>query len=382
MSTARQKKEGKKMNNEALSPPTSPVNVFALLAVVLLGLDFLDLPYDAASFCGPSGYWTIVISFCLMVLPLVLLAVLLQRRFPGENIISASQSALGKPLSMVGNLIFLGSYLVWITLAIRDGSTLLINYFLNRTPAWALVVLLLSGIGYIIINGLRPVLRLAAFICLPMLLFRFLMQIFALQGLKTDLLLPVFSASPVSYLKGALATANAFFPLTTVFLIYPLNTKPQKLHIPVLSAATISLLSFFLGIVGAIGVFGAELTQKFNWSEFVAVQHIYITLLVLEQVGLLFLTIWTSLFFVAVAFLFSVVAKSLRQQFSFLDYRWTCIGLLLLVGTAVLLFPDDFISRTVFTEYRRWLVLPVTVYPLFVYIVSLIRGKRALPNEK
>ena len=369
------------MNKEALSPPTTPVNVFALLVVALLGLDFLDLPYDASSFCGPSGYWTIVISFGLMVLPLVLLAVLLQRRFPKENIISASKSALGKPLSMVGNLIFLGSYLTWITLAIRDSTTVLINCFLNRTPAWALVVLLLLGIGYIIINGLKPVLRLAAFICIPMLFFRFLMQIFALQGLKPDLLLPVFSASPVSYLKGGLATANAFFPLTTVFLIYPLNTKPQKLPIPVLSAATISLLSFFLGIVGAIGVFGAELTQRFNWSEFIAVQHIYITFLVFEQVGLLFLVIWASLFFVAAAFIFSVVAKGLRQQFSFLDYRWTCLGLLLLVGTAVLLFPNDFISRTVFTEYRRWLVLPVTVYPLLVYIVSVIRRKRAMPNE-
>jgi len=370
------------MNKQALSPPISPVNIFALLVVALLGLDFLDLPYDASSFCGPSGYWTIVISFCLMVLPLALLAVLLQRRFPGENIISAAKSTLGKPLSMVGNLLFLGAYLTWITLAIRDSSTVLINYFLNRTPVWALVVLLLLSIGYIIINGLKPVLRLAAFICLPMLFFRFLMQIFALQGLKPDLLLPVFSASPVSYLKGALATANAFFPLTIVFLIYPLNTKPQKLHIPVLSAATISLLSFFLGIIGAIGVFGAELTQKFNWSEFVAVQYIYITFLVLEQVGLLFLVIWTSLFFVATAFLFSVVAKGLRQQLPFLDYQWTCIGLLLLVGTAVLLFPNDFISRTVFTEYRRWLILPVTVYPLLVYIVSIIRGKKALSNEE
>jgi len=370
------------MNKQALSPPISPVNIFALLVVALLGLDFLDLPYDASSFCGPSGYWTIVISFCLMVLPLVLLAVLLQRRFPGENIISAAKSTLGKPLSMVGNLLFLGAYLTWITLAIRDSSTVLINYFLNRTPVWALVVLLLLSIGYIIINGLKPVLRLAAFICLPMLFFRFLMQIFALQGLKPDLLLPVFSASPVSYLKGALATANAFFPLTIVFLIYPLNTKPQKLHIPVLSAATISLLSFFLGIIGAIGVFGAELTQKFNWSEFVAVQYIYITFLVLEQVGLLFLVIWTSLFFVATAFLFSVVAKGLRQQLPFLDYQWTCIGLLLLVGTAVLLFPNDFISRTIFTEYRRWLILPVAVYPLLVYIVSIIRGKKALSNEE
>ena len=370
------------MKNEALAPPTSPVNFFALLSVVLLGMDFLDLPYEAARNCGPSGYWPFLISICLAALPLVFLAILMQRRFPDQNLIVTATQVLGKPLAMIGNFILLGAYTLWLILTVRDSANLVLTYFLNRTPIWAVVVFFLLGIGYIVVNGLKPVIRLAAFVIIPAVTIRLMMQLFALQGLKTSLLLPLLSASPIHYLLGGLTMTNVFFPLSTIFLIYPLNQKPQKLHTAALCAVGIASLSFLLGIVGAIGTFGAELTQHFEWSEFAAVHHINVVFLVLEQVGLLFLVIWLSMFFVGVAFYFSIIAKSIQQQCSVFHYRPTCIVLIILVGVAVLFFfPNDFVSHTVFTVLRRWLILPVTVYPLFVYLMSILKGKREQPNE-
>src|SRR5690242_8938753 len=149
------------MNEEALAPPTTPVNFFALLVVILLGMDFLDLPYDAVKNCGPSGYWPFLISVCLAALPLVFLVVLMQRRFPNKNLIATTKQVLGKPASMIGNIVFLGAYTIWLILTIRDSCNLVLIYFLNRTPLWAIVIFLLLGIGYIAINGLKPVIRLA-----------------------------------------------------------------------------------------------------------------------------------------------------------------------------------------------------------------------------
>jgi spore germination protein (amino acid permease) len=290
---------------------------------------------------------------------------------------------LGKPIGLAGNLVFLSCFMFWLILAIRDSSELVLAYFLNRTPVWAVIGLLLIGVGYVAINGLAPAIRLAAFILIPTVSFRLVMQIFALQGLKGTYLLPLFSRPPMDYLTGGLFMANVFLPITAVFLIHPLvknsgNARAcaRQLTIPALSASFIATLSFLLGILGAIGSFSAELTQRFAWSEFATIQQINIPFLILEQVGLIFLVIWITMFFVAVSFYFSAVARGLRQQFPAFNYRWTVVVLLVLVFTGTMLFPDAVTAHYMFTLFRRWLMLPVSVYPLIIYLIALLRGKK------
>ncbi|HEX3046750.1 MAG TPA: GerAB/ArcD/ProY family transporter [Bacillota bacterium] len=361
---------------EILSPVTSPVNFFALLLVILLGLDFLDFPYEATKTCGANGYWPLLGAFCLVALPLILLLKLMQRRFPHQDLTAAALQVLGKPLGLAGNMIFLSCFVFWLILAIRDGSELVLAYFLNRTPVWAVIGIFLIGVGYVAFNGLAPVLRLAAFVLIPTVIFRFVMQIFALQGLKHTYLLPLVARPPLDYLTGVLYMANVFLPIAAVFLIYPLAPKRAKLGIPFLSASFIAALSFLLGILGAIGSFSAELVPRFAWSEFATIQQINIPFLVLEQVGLIFLVIWITMFFSATSFYFSAVARSLGQHFPVLHYRWIIAGLLVLVFTGTMLFPDAITAHNMFTLYRRWLALPVSVYPWFVYLIALIRGKK------
>jgi spore germination protein (amino acid permease) len=366
---------------ELLSPLTTPVNFFAILVVLLLGLDFLDFPYEAAKTCGPNGYWPLLVAFCLAALPLILLLTLMHRRFPDQDLTATAIQVLGKPLGVGGNLVFLSCFVLWLILAIRDGSELVLAYFLNRTPVWATILVFLIGVGYAAINGLTPALRLAAFILIPTVLIRFGMQIFALQGLKGTYLLPLFARPPLNYLSGGIIMANVFLPITAIFLIHPLVKKPGKLGVPLLLASFIAALSFLLGLIGAIGSFGAELVPRFAWSEFATIQQINIPFLVLEQVGLVFLVIWIAMFFVATSFYFAVVARSLRQQFPAFHYRWTVIVLLLLVMTGTMLFPDAITAHTMFTRFRSWLMLPVFVYPFAVYLAALLRGKKGSHDE-
>lgn len=364
------------MKDELLSPVTSPINLFALLLVILFGLDFLDLPYDAARICGPNGYWAVLVAFCLIALPLILLLWLMHRRFPDRDLTITAIQVLGKPIAMIGNLIFLSTLVIWLIMAIRDGGELVLIYFLNRTPLWAVIALFLISVGYVAINGLAPVIRLAAFLLIPTVLFRLLMQIFALQGLKTTYLLPLFAEPPLHYFQGGMALANVFIPITAIFLIHPLVKKPGRFGIPVLCASIIATASFFIAAVGAIGVFGAELTQRFAWSEFANVQQINIPYLVLEQVGLMFLIIWLSMFFVATSFYFVIIARSLQQQFPKFSYRWTVSAILILVAIGALLFPNAVFSHSIFTFLRRWLIVPVALYPLIVYLTAVLRRQK------
>ena len=71
---------------------------------------------------------------------------------------------------------------------------------------------------------------------------------------------------------------------------------------------------------------------------------------------------------------FFIIAQGLKQIFSPLNYKWTVVAVLFLVGVLVLLFPSAFVNMAMFDIIRHWAILPVTVYPLVIYFVAQIRG--------
>jgi hypothetical protein len=111
------------------------------------------------------------------------------------------------------------------------------------------------------------------------------------------------------------------------------------------------------------------------------VHRISIPYLVLEQVGLLFLIVWLTLFLIAGSLYFAAIAGGLKQQFPKLNFQWTVIGLLVLVGAFGLLIPNGVTANWFFDLLRRWIFLPVVAYPLLVYIVALLRGIREDGNS-
>ena len=216
------------MKNEAQRSYLPPGTYFAVLFIALLGLDFLDLPRQAAATCGPSGHWTVVVAL-LLAIPFILFAAGFQRRFGGRDLIAAAPLVIGKPAAAAGNLVFLATFLVWLVLAVRSAMDLVLTYLINITPILVVLLAFLSLAGYVAINGLTAVGRLATFVVLLAVFTRLVMQFAALQGLAWVNLLPVFSAAPPDYLQGGATLANAFLPIATVFLFYPRLAKPEKL---------------------------------------------------------------------------------------------------------------------------------------------------------
>lgn len=363
------------MSNDNTAVKISPSVFFALLLAALSGADFLSLPHDAAKTGGASGYWGVLVAG-IYALVFILLIAVIKRRFPSQNILKTSAAVLGKPLGAVGNLIFMAIFFSWLIIGVRDASELVLTYLLVRTPLWVVQIFFLTCFGYIAVNGLSAVIRMASFIVLPTLLFRFMMTVVGFQDFALSHILPIFSAKPVEYLQEGLILAHAFVPLGTILLIYPQITKGKKL-VPVIVGATgVAIFLFFTTVIGTIGVFGAPLTERFIWPNLVLIHRISIPYLVLEQVGLLFLIIWLTLFLIAGSYYFTIIAGGLKQQFPKLNFGWTVIGLLVLVGTLGLLIPNSAVLNWIFDLLRHWIFLPVVVYPLVIYLIALVRGVR------
>jgi spore germination protein (amino acid permease) len=363
------------MNKSNTTVSILPSVYFALLVTSLSGADFLSLPHDAAKMMGPGGSWGVLMAG-IYALIFILLIVFIKHRFPGQNILITSRMVLGKPLGAFGNLLFLAIFFSWLIIGVRDAGELVLTYLLVRTPLWVVEIFFLACFGYIAANGLSAVARMASFIVLPTIMFRFLMTALSYQDFTVSHILPVFSAGPAEYLHGGLVLAHAFLPLGVILLIYPQISKSKGLVPLTLGATGVAILLFLITVVGNIGVLGASLTACFTWPNLVMVHRVNIPFLVLEQVGLLFLIVWLTLFLIAGSLYFTVIAGGLKQQFPKLNYRWTVIGELVLVGGLGLLIPNGVTVNWIFDQVRHWIFLPVVVYPLLIYIVSVIREVR------
>jgi spore germination protein len=346
-----------------------------------MGVNFLDLPFSAVKYGGPSGYWSIVIAF-LLIIPVVLVMIALHKRFPSRNLFEVAPDLIGKPLSYLGNFLFLAAFLIHIILAFRDEADLIDIYLLNRTPLFVIMIVLLLCIGYAAVNGLSAVIRFTSFLLIPAYILRLFIEVLTFQSMKTSHLLPLFSQAPTQYLLGGLALTGYFLPITTFFLLSNRLKKPAKAGKAIFGALGGIFPVYLLAFIGTVGNFGAEYTLSFAWPEIAATNHINIPYLVLEQAGLLFLIIWITTFFATKTLFIYIVASGLKTQFPKLKYRSTVVILLLLTGILAMLFPNSLLVREIFTAIRPWLMVPLVGYPILVYLAAVIRGQRGgLENE-
>lgn len=349
-------------------------SLMATLMITLIGADFLDLPHYAVKYAGPSGYWSIGIAF-ILILPVVWVAQGFQKRFPGQNFFEIAPQVIGRPGALIGNVCFLGSFLARFILSIRDGVDLILIYLLNRTPFYAVLLLLLISIGYVAISGLAAVNRFINFLFIPVVLFRFIMKLLSLQKMETSHLLPLFSATPFQYLLGGLTIIGYLLPVTTIFLISSQLKQSNQLQKPVFGALVLTFPIYILGFLGTVGSFGTAYTQLFAWPEITTINHIHIPFLVLEQVGLLFLIVWITTFFATMIFYAAIIATGLTQQFSRLNYSWSIWIILSIAGIVAFCVPNAMMARDIYTNLRPWTMIPVTVYPLAIYGIAWLRGK-------
>jgi spore germination protein KB len=267
-------------------------------------------------------------------------------------------------------------FLIWLVIVIQNAGYLISSYLLDRTPVFVIDAALLAAIGYIAINGLKTVSLMAAFVFIPTVAFRIFLKIMSFQNVNINHLLPSFSNHPLSYLNGAPATVNLFLPLGGVFLIYPLLKKPVKLGIITLGAASAGTFIVLLGVIETIGIFSAPVTGRFIWPNLEAVHTLSVPYLIMEQLSLLFLIVWLTMFFIGASFYFSLLAGGLKQQFPVLNYRYTVVGLLILVEVSGLVFfPNLYLVNSAFTFLRHFAILPIVTYPLIIYGIDLLKGK-------
>lgn len=353
----------------------SPTALFSVMLITLLGFQFLDTPHEAAEAAGPSGYWTILVSLALAVGFIVFIGAF-QRRFPHDNLFAAAPLAIGKQLALIGNLLFLCGFLVWVVLTIREGADLINALLLKKTPYALTILLSLLPLAYAALKGPIAVWRLTAVILIPVTALRVLLGGMMLQNVQPSYLLPLFSARAGDYLLGGLRFSSAFVPLAAALLLHHRLNEPGRLGRVLLLSASGAAAVTVLELIGSVGTFGASYVQSFNWPTLASMRTISYPYLILEQAGLLFVVVWGTMLFAASAFYTALTAEGIRQIFPRVGYPGAVVGLLAAVLVGILAFHNAFVARSAFAVFRAYAAIPMVAYPLLVYLLAVLRGKK------
>jgi spore germination protein len=344
--------------------------LFAIIFSSLFGYGVIKSPYVAAEYMGSNGYLGFVLAL-LLVLAVVLCAVRLGQRFPGKSIIEYLPLVCGKILGKGLALIFTLFLLVVTAWAIRQIADLDNLYFLNRTPLWAIVLIILLTSFYITYKGIETITRLASFILPVAVVFIFLAAFFSFEGFRLDFIRPVFYTKGYQLPWGALQMFYCFTPLATLFMFYPYLIQKQKGFKIVCAALLLAGFAILLFVFSAIGTYGAKGVLRYSWPILELTRKANLPY-VLQSFGLFFAVTYFSQIFLAIAGFYYSLSLATTQLFGVLNYKWFAL-LWFPVILFLVLAPPSILDIHFLLDYLQMGVfLIVFVLPLFIWLVATL----------
>ena len=347
----------------------------ALFFFTMFQFALLDGPMWMARAGGQHGWVTLAVG-ALLGLPALLAILDLAARFPGKTIYQYAGDILGRPLAFAGNGLLLAYTVVFLGYFLRQFNDVVQTYLLPRTPTWAIVSLVLSGIMLVIILGPLALSRLAQMLVLPVVAASLGMLVLAMRNIQLQFLMPVWPVPWTAVAAGLTAGFIPFLPIKHLPVQLAMVHHPERQRLWVLAVYGVVALFKVAVVAASIAIFGDRATGLLSWPALEALRVVQVPLALLEELGLPGLVVYQVVLFVSSAVYFASDYIGLPV--------WLGLGprvmpylvplLAVLAGTVALL-PQD---QTQLDALRHLILYggyyAAGAYPLLLWAVARVRG--------
>lgn len=301
-----------------------------ILVGVLLGHQVITLPRTVAERAGEAGWLSVLLATGLALASIGLMHQV-YRQQPGEPFPRVCQQALG----WLRWPVCLGLALAWTVqagLQVREYAALAQSAILTRTPQFAVSVLLLAPVVYLLRFQLRVLGRLLELYAVFAALALILAPLGAIGHFRSTFLLPLLGTGPAGIAAGAVAAFQQFLGLDVALVLWPYLLRPHtSLGAGVRGVMAAGAVHLYLTGM-AVGVLGAQALLDFGWPvlEIIKVARVPGTLL--ERLEAPFISVGvTAIFSTAGVYLFAA-AVLLRDLLRLGSHRYLGAVLVLLAG--------------------------------------------------
>lgn len=359
--------------------PIKPVPNSYLIAIIthiFISWGYLELTDLSIRHLEHNAYLSLILAVPF-ILPFVWIIYDLASIFPGKPISYVIESAFGRWLGKLVTLIYI---LMLFGLAIQtlwESQLMVGSYFLVQIDVRILVVVIAGLTLYLASHGVEAVGRLAAFLLIIPLVIIYGLQFLGLSNINPLNIRPLLEGSARQWFEAGFDMLFILTAASAAFPYLPFFKNPKSVLRTLLISLGLVVPLFFLTIIGTIGAFGPKMTAKITWPAVEFFNIIDLPIILLEQVGLIFIITWYAFVFIILAQAFFILGHLISTAFPAFKLKWATITAALIITIVTLLLPQSAITvKSILQSTVRYFIVSYYSIILLTWILVRLRHRR------
>jgi spore germination protein (amino acid permease) len=329
-----------------------------------LGLIFFMYPANIIA-STDVGHWIPIMTGVIINFILISMYMKGLSYFPNEDLISI-YLRFGKVVAFIFLLPVTLYFIMIYTTTIRVNSEIISVVFLDETPLWAIMALLVFISSYLAIKGAETILRTAvllSYLFIPLIIFIFCLSF---QNVDWHYIFPVIDKqfsfiTDSSFYKSIFAVGGSFLFLGFIRPYVPYQRKQ------ILIAAITLIPFFFISVYIPILIFGQATASTLVFPFVVAIDTVNLNWLMFDRVSMFFLMVLMTFIMLFVSLLLWKTVRILNTCFPTIKPIFLVITLASLIYISCLMITswvgvERLITLNTFLELYVLSSVPISVY--------------------
>jgi spore germination protein KB len=354
----------------------SSVQLFLILILLTGATALLYATPGIAALAGPDG-WIAAFLTGIYALLVVLVAVLLGKRFPAQVFTECLPNVLGripgKLLAAIYTILIIGL----IVINLGQGSFFVHLLLLDMTPVIVIDITLVVVAVYGAYLGIECIARQNQFISVIWVLSLFLLSALGVKDLNPGNLRPVLENGLLPLLRSAIFHSSFWGDVFIMLPLLPyLNQKREALETGLFGVGFVMIMAGTATAVN-VGVFGSQVTAHLAFPFHALVKYISVASFI-ERTESLFMLVFISAIMIKLAVFYHIAGIAAASTLGLKSYRLLLVPIgIITVVLREIFFPGfpgliNFLLH-LFPVYAAALQFAI---PALVLLVAVIRKKK------
>ncbi len=352
----------------------------AIIINTVLGVGILTLPRVAIYSANQGAILSVILAAILFLVNLLIL-IKLGLIFPNKTIFEYLEIILGKVIGKILSIFIITYWFIYIALAIRTFSELIITAILPTTPLEIIMIIMLFLVVYLSYKDIQVLARINELYIFIIIIPIFLLTVLSFRRSNFIYLLPIFRHhSVVNILKSTARSYTTFLGFEIVAILIPfITTKKLSFKYGIKAWIVPSILSILI-VVASISVFGVFELKNLVWPTFELIKATKVFAFIFERLEVAFIAIWVITIFTTAANLLFGVTLGGTQLFNLHKHK-TLVLPLLPILYLIALAPRNAYQLFDIVEIVSLIgMVVITVLPILLLILVKARGIRGDNN--
>lgn len=351
--------------------------LFFILVGAIIGMGATSLSSEVTSIAKQDG-WVSTILGGIYPLYIVLIGVIIIKKYPDSNIMNISRVFFGKIIGNILNLLFMFQFLFYMVMVISAASNQLRAYSLDFIPHFKMVMLLAIVPCYASIKGLKVLARFSiiAFFLLCVVILSSIVTFKASSMLN---LKPFFGAGVPKILEGSTKSALAYANMELLLIIYPyVQQKKDILKVALISTFVVVFVYTWV-VFTAIYFSGPDLVVKQLWPFSFVAESFKIPMI--NNFRYVNIFIWIIIAYKTISIEFYASTK-IFSNITKIKRKTICLFLLPIISILPMFFGNEVIRRDFSGKIIPWITLFNIAYVTIIALLTLLIDKKRLKGER